>query len=195
VYRILRATLAAVTLGAVSAVLIPTAAIGLTCANTPNGAELAIAGGWPQDAPYDYVLIGVVSVRDPIRGDAATWGEHLTVDVQAVLLGDGISSVAKILNPPTGSAGWTPFREGRRFLIAGYVTDDGLTTFLCTPNERITSQARAEELIALARQPTAPDTASRAEADVSPVVTGIGFVVLAAAIAVARRPRPVGVIR
>lgn len=136
---------------------------GLTCATPVDGAELAITSGWPDAAPFEFVVIGTIRDIQAERGDAATWGEVLSLDVDAVLRGDLPLSALEIFNPPLGSAGWLGFRPGAQYLIAANPSSEGtggrVSTFLCAPNEEISSPERFAELVSFAAEPRLPDTA------------------------------------
>jgi hypothetical protein len=166
----------------------PTAA--LTCATAPNGAELAIRSGWPEAAPLDHVLIATILEIQPVNGDAGTWGEVLTVNIDAMLRGDLPPSTVEIFNPPLGSPGWPWFTPGGQFLIAahangGEASGGRISTNLCAPNEEITSADRFQELVALSAEPRLADTAMR---PVSPLpFAGVGLVLLGLTLATVRR--------
>jgi hypothetical protein len=138
-------------------------AAGLTCAKPPNGAELAIRSGWPEAAPFEHVVIATIRAIQPENGDAGTWGEVLTVDVDAVLRGDLPLSSIEIFNPPLGLSGWLGFRPGAQYLIAVNPPSEGTggrpATSLCAPNELITSPDRFAELLSFAAEPRLSNTA------------------------------------
>lgn len=140
----------------------PAAALtcGITASMPTNSAELAIAGGWPDD-PYDLVVIGTLLGVDAEQGDAATSGETLTVQLDAVLVGSTPGRTVEIFNPPLGSAGWIGFEVDGQYLIAAYKDPEhGLSTFLCTPNQRIETRERFDQLVSFAEDPLIPDTAA-----------------------------------
>jgi hypothetical protein len=87
----------------------------------------------------------------------------LGIHVDAVLRGDLPMSTSAIFNPPLGASGWIGFRPGAQFLIAANPNYDGtdgqLSTFLCAPNEEITSPDRFAELVSLSAEPRLSDTA------------------------------------
>lgn len=138
-------------------------AAGLTCATPPDGAELAIRSGWPEAAPFEFVVIATIRDITPANGDASTWGEVLEIHVEAVLRGDLPMSTSAIFNPPLGASGWPGFRAGAQFLIAANPNFDGtdgqLSTSLCAPNEEITSAERFDELVSFSAEPRLSDTA------------------------------------
>ena len=148
-------------------------AAGLSCASAPDAAELAITSGWPEASPVEFVVIGTIRDIRPQNGDSATWGEVLTIDVDAVLRGDLPSSALEIFNPPLGSAGWLGFRPGAQYLIAANPSSEGtggrVSTFLCAPNEEITSTDRFAELVSFAAKPRLPNTA------IQPTSTTVGL--------------------
>lgn len=160
--RLACATAAAVFGVSISAAVTSHAA-GLTCATPPDGAELAIRSGWPEVAPFEFVVIATIRDITPANGDASTWGEVLGIHVEAVLRGDLPMSTSAIFNPPLGASGWLGFRPGAQFLIAAHPNFDGtdgqLSTFLCAPNEEITSPERFNELVSFSAEPRLSDTA------------------------------------
>jgi hypothetical protein len=138
-------------------------AAGLTCATPANGAELAIRTGWPEAKPLEHVVIATIREIQPENGDAGTWGEVLTVDVDAVLRGDLPLSTLEIFNAPLGASGWVGFRPGAQYLIAAGPASEGTggrpATSLCAPNEEITSPDRFAELVSFATEPRLSNTA------------------------------------
>ncbi len=166
---------------------------GITATMPANSAELAIAGGWPDD-PYDAVVIGAITGIRSVQGDAGTFGETLTVDLEAVLIGPKTRGAVEIFNPPLGSAGWIGFEVGTRYLIAAYADEEhGLSTFLCTPNQRVDTRERFEQLISVAEHPFVPDTATNTAA---PDVLGLpaailgGLLLVTSLITLLRAPLP-----
>lgn len=151
---------------------------GLSAARPPNAAELAIRGAWPADTQFDFVLIGTVRALRPVRGDAGAHGERVAVAVEAVLRGVDISVDETIYNPPLGSSGWLTFEVGHRYLIAGYKGDQGLSTWLCTPNQRVDSRDRVAQFIGLAQQPTLPDGAYRPAVGINSALLSVGIALL-----------------
>lgn len=156
-------------------------AAALTCGIERDAAEQAIVAGWPEADPYEYVFIATVLHVVPEQGGAGSSGEVLTIRIDAVLRGDLPLTTDRVFNPPLGSSGWLGFERGHEYLIAArpnWNDDDGrVSTFLCTPNEEITSRERFAELVALAADPRLPDTALERGS----VVRGIGMTVLAGA--------------
>ncbi len=169
---------------------------GITASMPTNSAELAIAGGWPDD-PYDVVLIGIVLGIDPEQGDAATFGETLTVQVEAVLVGTTRGRTVEIFNAPLGAAGWIGFEDDGRYLIAAYEDEQhGLSTFLCTPNQPVASRERFDQLVSLAEAPLVPDTSM---VQAAPAIQGwpaivlgvlVGFIALRRALRLHHPGRP-----
>lgn len=161
----------------------PSPASGLSCGVTasmpPNSAELAIAGGWPEGAPYAAVLIGTVLAIDPEQGDAAIFGDTLTIRVDALLVGELPLPTVTVFNPPTGGPGWLGFEAGRTYLIAAFVDKDhGLSTGLCTPNQRVDSRKRFDYLVSIATNPVVPDTSTTSQRGVGPRLPALGLALL-----------------
>jgi len=185
----------------VTLLLLPGRAAALTCGITAsmptNSAELAIAGGWPDD-PYYVVLIGIVLGIDPEQGDAGTFGETLTVQVEGVLVGTTRGRTVEIFNPPLGGSGWIGFEVDGQYLIAAYEDEEhGLLTFLCTPNQPVESRERFDQLVSLAEAPLVPDTSM---VQAAPAIQGwpavvlgvlVGFIALLRAL-VLRHPGGIG---
>lgn len=164
-------------------------AAGLSCARLPGDLEEAIRSGWPAGAPSDYALIGTITGLTEERGDANTWGETLTVRVDAVLRGELPLSEIQIYNPPTGAAGWVGFAAGRQYFIVASDAEDGrISTWACPPNEEVTSTDRFAELVAISLAPRVSNTAMTApEAPTAPLaLTGVVLISLAMLAAVRR---------
>lgn len=158
----LRTLTPALLLGICAAGVIASSTTGLTCGRTPDDLEVAITSGWPQASPADHVVIATITDILPERGDAFTWGERLTVQIDAVLRGDLPLMTLEIFNPPLGAAGWPDFRVGGQFLIVAHPdTSNGgrLSTWLCPPNEEISSIERFNHLVAMAASPRISNTA------------------------------------
>ncbi len=150
---------------ATAAALAPGRTAALSCGTLPGDEEIAITSGWPQAAPMEHVFIATVLSIRADRGDANTWGEWLTVRIDAVLRGDLPVATTEVFNPSLGSGGWIGFSVGSQFLIAAYskVTFEGsdrpISTWQCAPNEKITSVQRFNELVALSADPRISNTA------------------------------------
>lgn len=148
-------------LGMSLASALPTA--GLSCAPSEGFEDEMIRDGWPEAAPYQYVVIATIDDIQPERGDSATWGEVLRVQINAVLRGDLALTTTEIFNPPLGSAGWLGFEVGHQYLIGAHPPQEGsggrISTFLCAANEEVTSQARFDELVSYSGAPVLSDTA------------------------------------
>ena len=158
-------------------------AAGLTCATPANGAELAIRTGWPEAEPFEFVVIATIREIQPENRDAGTWGEVLTIDVEAVLRGDLPLTTLEIFNPPLGASGWVGFRTGAQYLIAAGPPSEGTggrpVTSLCAPNEEITSPDRFAELVSFATEPRLSNTAMPSRS----ALIGWGIALLLAALA------------
>ena len=136
--------------------------LGISCARLPDDLQVAITSGWPPAAPADHVVIATITDLRAERGDASTWGEHLTVRIDAVLRGNLPLATIEIFNPPLGTSGWPDFRIGGQFLIVAHpdASNGGrISTWLCPPNEEITSVERFNQLVALSLDPRISDTA------------------------------------
>ena len=151
------------TVGCASLLLVTGPAAGLTCGPTKGYQDEAIQSGWPPDAPHEHVVIATIGDIRPIQGDSASWGEILHVRLDAVLRGDLPLDTSQIFNPPLGSSGWIPFRAGRQYLIAAHPPSEGtygaVQTFLCSPNEEVTSVDQFNMLVSYADDPVLADTA------------------------------------
>ena len=145
--------------------LAPGRTAALSCGTMPGDEEIAIISGWPQDAPMEHVFIATVLGIRAERGDAQTWGEWLTVRMDAVLRGDLPLATTEVFNPSLGSGGWIGFSVGSQFLIAASPqataggSDRPISTWQCAPNEKITSVERFNELVALSAAPRISNTA------------------------------------
>jgi hypothetical protein len=146
-----------------SLVAAPAPAEALTCAITEGAAEALIRDGWPPAAPYEYALIVTVIEITPERGDSGSYGEVLRVRTDAVLRGDAPLSTVEIFNPPLGIAGWPDFAPGHQYFIGANPPSEStggrIQTFLCAPNEEITTRARFAELLSYSAHPMLPSTA------------------------------------
>ena len=175
--------------------LAPGRTAALSCATMPGDEEIAITSGWPQDAPMEHVFIATVLGIRAERGDANTWGEWLTVRVDAVLRGDLPLATTEVFNPSLGSGGWIGFSVGSQFLIAAspQATVDGsdrpISTWQCAPNEEITSVERFNELVALSVDPRISNTAMPPPNPPTnlPQVAGLALVATAVVLAARRR--------
>jgi hypothetical protein len=159
----------------------------------PGDEEIAITSGFPQAAPMEHVFIATVLDIRSERGDADTWGEWLTVRMDAVLRGDLPLTTSEVFNPPLGSGGWIGFTVGSQFLIAAHPSfdeDDGwISTWQCAPNEEITSVERFAALVALSANPLIADTGMPPpDPPISPLQIA-GLALVAAAVVVATRRR------
>lgn len=138
-------------------------AAALTCEPSEGHAREAIRSGWPPDAPHEFVFIATIGQISPIKGDSHTWGDIVEIRVDAVLRGDLPLATTELYNPPLGSSGWGPFRSGGQYLIAANPsrqdTPGHVYTFMCSPNEEITTDDRFQELIAYSDTPVLADTA------------------------------------
>jgi hypothetical protein len=180
---------------ATAVVLAPGRTAALTCATMPGDEAIAITSGWPQAAPMEHVFIATVLGIRPERGDANTWGEWLTLRMDAVLRGDLPLATIDVFNPPLGSGGWIGFSVGSQFLIAAspQVTADGsdrlISTWQCAPNEKITSVERFDELVALSADPRISNTAMPPPDPpiTLPQVAGLALVATAVVLAARRR--------
>jgi|SRR5687768_3285201 len=194
---VLARPIAMATLGILAAALAlaPGRAAALSCGTLPGDEEIAITSGWPQDAPMEHVFIATVLGIRAERGDANTWGEWLTVRMDAVLRGDLPTATTDVFNPSLGSGGWIGFSVGSQFLIAAsrQVTADGsdrpISTWQCAPNEKITSVERFNELVALSADPRISNTAMPPPAPPInlPQVAGLALVATAVVLAARRR--------
>jgi len=93
-----------------------------------------------------------------------------------VLIGPITNGAVEIFNPPLGSAGWIGFEIGTRYLISAYADEEhGLSTNLCTPNQRVDTRERFDQLISVAENPFVPDTATNTAA---PDVWGLPAAIL-----------------
>jgi len=175
--------------------LAPGGAAGLSCGTLPGDEEIAITSGWPQAAPMEHVFIATVLGIRAERGDANTWGEWLTVRMDAVLRGNLPLATIEVFNPSLGSGGWIGFSVGSQFLIAAYpnVTVDGsdrpISTWQCAPNEKIASVERFNELVAFSADPRISNTAMPPpDPPISlPQVAGLALVVTGLVLAARRR--------
>ena len=175
--------------------LAPGRTAALSCGTLPGDEEIAITSGWPQDAPMEHVFIATVLGIRADRGDASTWGEWLTVRMDAVLRGDLPLATTEVFNPSLGSGGWIGFSVGSQFLIAAYSksTVDGserpISTWQCAPNEKITSLERFNELVALSADPLISNTAMPPPDPPTnlPQVAGLALVATAVVLAARRR--------
>lgn len=142
----------------------PQPAVALTCGGHPDDAAVVlITSGYPPAAPFEHAVIATVQEIRPVQGDAFTWGAILVVRIDASLRGGLPLDTREIYNPPLGLSGWTEFVEGGQFLVAASPAEaDGvgpvIATFLCAPNERISSPARFWELVGHAANPMLPAT-------------------------------------
>ena len=180
---------------ATAVVLAPGRTAALSCGTLPGDEEIAITSGWPQDAPMEHVFIATVLGIRADRGDANTWGEWLTVRIDAVLRGDLPLATTEVFNPSLGSGGWIGFSVGSQFLTAAspQATADGgdrpISTWQCAPNEEITSVERFNELVALSADPRISNTAMPPpDPPIKlPQVAGLALVAAAVVLAVRRR--------
>jgi len=151
------------TVGCASLLLTAWPAASLSCAPTEGYQDDAIQSGWPPDAPFEYVFIATIGEIQPVQGDSGTWGEILHLRVDAVLRGDLPLTTSEIYNPPLGSSGWLRFRAGLQYLIAARPPAEGTHgmayTFLCSPNEEITSVDQFNTLVSYSDHPVLADTA------------------------------------
>jgi hypothetical protein len=135
----------------------PTPVVGLSCGPRHGFEDEMIRDGWPEAAPYDYVVIATIDDIQPERGDSGTWGEVLRVRIDAVLRGDVPLATTEIFNPPLGSSGWLGFEVGHRYLIGARPPAEGtggrIYTFLCA------ARARFDELVSYSAHPVLSDTA------------------------------------
>lgn len=138
-------------------------AVALTCEPSEGHAREAIRSGWPPDAPHEFVFIATIGQTRPIKGDSHTWGDIVEIHVDAVLRGDLPLATTELYNPPLDASGWGPFRGGGQYLIAANPsaedTPGDVHTFMCSPNEEITTTDRFQELIAHSDAPVLADTA------------------------------------
>ena len=138
-------------------------AAALTCEPSEGHAREAIRSGWPPDAPHEFVFIATIGQISPVKGDSHTWGDIVEIRVDAVLRGELPLATTELYNPPLDASGWGPFRSGGQYLIAANPsaedTPGHVYTFMCAPNEEITTARRFHELIAYSDSPTLADTA------------------------------------
>lgn len=175
--------------------LAPGRTAALSCGTLPGDEEIAITSGWPQDAPMEHVFIATVVGIRADRGDAQTWGEWLTVRMDAVLRGDLPLATTEVFNPSLGSGGWIGFSVGRQFLIAAYtnVTIEGsdrpISTWQCAPNEEIRTVERFNELVALSADPRISNTAMPPPGPPADLLQVAGLALVATSVVLAARRR------
>jgi LPXTG-motif cell wall-anchored protein len=162
----------------------------LTCASHPDdAAELVIGSGYPERGPYEHVVIATVLNIEPVNGDAGSFGQVLTVELDAVLRGDLPLSTPEIFNPSLGLAGWPWFNIGRQYLIPAHPNFDGddgrVSTFLCAPIEEISSPDRFRELVSFSPNPVLPNTSVTPPSPLP--AAGLVLLLIAAAVAARRR--------